>query len=544
MKKLLIIIFGLLINFNAFSQATCPSGTAPLKAKYLKVCRDTVTDLSILNTVIADSLSCTQVKIGGVTIANPPGGTTTFLRGDGTFAVPPGTGGSGSVTSVSVVTANGVSGSVATSTTTPAITLTLGAIAPSSVNSVVISGSATPTLSVTGTSTISGTNTGDQTNITGNAATVTTNANLTGPITSVGNATSVAAQTGTGSTFVMNTSPSLITPTIGAASGTSLTLGVNISAPSWTTSGIKLRLSPVRLTNTTSSGTVSAQYDNVIGGDTLYSLSATTLTSPASVFIKRQRAGTNITISNMYALAMDAGIVFPSGSGDIIIRHMGSQNMFWGTSNGTSFNINSSNRVFIGGLTSASAILHLAAGTATANTAPLKFTRGAPLTIAEQGAWAYGLNGRLFFSPSTTWKNIPVSDTGAASNGKILIGNGTDYTVANITQGINTIITNGSGSIVIDADTSNGSTKLATQGDITRAIYRGTVSQVGTATSTFTVTIGATMANTNYRVSAPGALNVLSAAVCYINNKTTTTFDVVYLTGLTGTVAFDWHLVP
>lgn len=54
------------------------------------------------------------------------------------------------------------------------------------------------------------------------AATVTTNANLTGPITSVGNATSVASQTGTGSTFVMNTSPTLVTPVIGAATGTSL----------------------------------------------------------------------------------------------------------------------------------------------------------------------------------------------------------------------------------------------------------------------------------------------------------------------------------
>jgi len=42
-------------------------------------------------------------------------------------------GGSGTVTDVSVVTANGVSGSVATSTTTPAITLTLGNITPSGV---------------------------------------------------------------------------------------------------------------------------------------------------------------------------------------------------------------------------------------------------------------------------------------------------------------------------------------------------------------------------------------------------------------------------
>ena len=41
--------------------------------------------------------------------------------------------GAGTVTDVSIVTANGVSGSVATSTSTPAITLTLGAITPSSV---------------------------------------------------------------------------------------------------------------------------------------------------------------------------------------------------------------------------------------------------------------------------------------------------------------------------------------------------------------------------------------------------------------------------
>lgn len=61
--------------------------------------------------------------------------------------------GTGSVTSVSVVTANGISGSVATATSTPAITLTLGAITPTSVAA---------TSTVTG-SNLSGTNTGDQT---------------------------------------------------------------------------------------------------------------------------------------------------------------------------------------------------------------------------------------------------------------------------------------------------------------------------------------------------------------------------------------------
>ena len=46
--------------------------------------------------------------------------------------------------------------------------------------------------------------------------------NLTGPITSVGNATSIASQTGTGTKFVMDTSPTLVTPNIGVATATSI----------------------------------------------------------------------------------------------------------------------------------------------------------------------------------------------------------------------------------------------------------------------------------------------------------------------------------
>ena len=46
--------------------------------------------------------------------------------------------------------------------------------------------------------------------------------NLTGPITSVGAATSIASQTGTGTTFVMNTSPTLVTPVLGVATATSI----------------------------------------------------------------------------------------------------------------------------------------------------------------------------------------------------------------------------------------------------------------------------------------------------------------------------------
>jgi hypothetical protein len=83
----------------------------------------------------------------------------------------------------------------------------------------------------------SGTNTGDQTNISGNAATVTTNANLTGAITSSGNAASLGSftsaqlagaltdETGSGAS-VFATSPTLVTPALGTPSAL---VGTNIT---------------------------------------------------------------------------------------------------------------------------------------------------------------------------------------------------------------------------------------------------------------------------------------------------------------------------
>jgi len=82
-----------------------------------------------ISAAVNSDLPVMTATVGGA-VPTPPNNTTDFLRGDGTFAAPAG---AGTVTSVSVVTANGVSGSVATATSTPAITLTLGAITPSGV---------------------------------------------------------------------------------------------------------------------------------------------------------------------------------------------------------------------------------------------------------------------------------------------------------------------------------------------------------------------------------------------------------------------------
>jgi hypothetical protein len=54
------------------------------------------------------------------------------------------------------------------------------------------------------------------------AALVGAPGNLTGPITSVGAVTSIASQTGTGTKFVVDTSPTLVTPVLGVATATSI----------------------------------------------------------------------------------------------------------------------------------------------------------------------------------------------------------------------------------------------------------------------------------------------------------------------------------
>jgi len=106
--------------------------------------------------VSGDTYSNTFKKIGGT--------GTNVLLDDGTVrALSTFAGGTGSVTSLTDSTANGVAITWTNRTTTPSATVVLGAITPSSV-------AATGT--VTG-SNLSGTNTGDQTSVTGNAGTAT-----------------------------------------------------------------------------------------------------------------------------------------------------------------------------------------------------------------------------------------------------------------------------------------------------------------------------------------------------------------------------------
>jgi hypothetical protein len=69
------------------------------------------------------------------------------------------------------------------------------------------------------------------------------------------------------------------------------------------------------------------------------------------------------------------------------------------------FNTNSAGRTFFGGTTSGTALIHIAAGTATANTAPLKLTSGVNLTTPEDGAFEFdGTN--LYFTVGGVRKTV------------------------------------------------------------------------------------------------------------------------------------------
>jgi hypothetical protein len=115
-------------------------------------------------------------------------------------------------------------------------------------------------------------------------------------------ASAVTDETGSGA-LVFGTAPTLTGATVD--SGT-LTLSGNQSAAAWTTNGIRLKGISGTLTDTTSSGTVAAAYTNKLGGNTIAASSATTFTNYMSGYFSEPVAGTNVTLTNKWALGADS----------------------------------------------------------------------------------------------------------------------------------------------------------------------------------------------------------------------------------------------
>lgn len=118
-SKLIIALSVLFFYSATFVLATPPGSPYVPGATLDPACAPGDTNCSV--TLSAAALDDGIVEIADFSATGTPS-SSTYLRGDNTWATI--SGGSGTVTSVSVVSANGFGGSVATATSTPAITIT------------------------------------------------------------------------------------------------------------------------------------------------------------------------------------------------------------------------------------------------------------------------------------------------------------------------------------------------------------------------------------------------------------------------------------
>lgn len=95
-------------------------------------------------------------------------------------------------------------------------------------------------------------------------------------------------------------------------------------------------------------------------------------------------------------------------------------------------------KAFFGGTTIPTALIHLAAGTATANTAPLKFTSGTNLTTGETGAMEYNGTNLFFTRTGTNRENVWCGNDAATAPATNSIGVIVDYYGSSATRVLTT----------------------------------------------------------------------------------------------------------
>lgn len=394
--------------------------------------------------------------------------------------------------------------------------------------------------------TSSGTNTGDQTNISGNAATVTTNANLTGPITSVGNATSIASQTGTGTKFVMDTSPSLVTPTLGVASVTSINK-LAITAPATSATLAIADGKTLTVSNTLTLAGTDTSTLNISGGGTLGSNafnSTAFLTANQTVTLSGDVSGSGATAitttigANKVTLAMQAQLVANSVIG-----------------NSTS---GSATPTAVSMLATATAS-SLAFRDANANLLANNFQEGYTTTATAAGTTVLtvGSTYQQFFTGATTQTvTLPVASTLVLGFQFLIVNNSTGLVTVNSSGNNAVIILPGSTSAVVTCILASGTNAASWSasyiGDVVATGKKLTVSNsltlAGTDSTTMTFpSTSATIARTDaantfsgvQTMTSPVVNTNLSVPIIMPPSNSTTALKLTKADGSTAVVTLD-----
>jgi lysophospholipase L1-like esterase len=176
-------------------------------------------------------------------------------------------------------------------------------------------------------------------------------------------------------------------------------------------------------------GTLSSTGNWTVPGSVI--LGTTTVggvTSPKFINLGNDFSSTAATNLKIRIFNNTMGFTASPSSMDYVVPTSTDHSFYGGTSKIA--RITSTGKMFMGGSTTPTALVHIAAGTATANTAPLKFTSGTNLTTPEAGAVEFdGTN--YFATASTTRYTIAktLTNTATLDFGSTAVGAATDLTV-------------------------------------------------------------------------------------------------------------------